>query len=334
MRGRTGEPSLITLGHCSDLHATDPIDAEWGALYNKRFLGWVSWKLNRRKLYQPRVLEALIEDLQAQAPDHVAITGDLTNISLESEFVAAARVLERMGGPDWISVIAGNHDAYIDLPFDRSWEHWASYMASDPEADSDPVAAARKGELGKSDMFAFRDAGPSLRIRGELALVGVSTAIPTPALFATGMVGEPQLARLESLLRELGERGLCRVVLVHHPLLPANDSKRRGIDDAQALRDVLERAGADLVLHGHDHKTILGHLDGREGAIPVVGIRSGSYEGPRADKNAHYHLYRIESPGTSAAGLGRYSITLTSRAWDGSRGCFTELESGRPLSRR
>jgi 3',5'-cyclic AMP phosphodiesterase CpdA len=58
-------------------------------LLGKRALGWLSWKLRRRHAHRSEVLEALIADLRKTAPDHVAVTGDLTNVSLEDEFGAA-----------------------------------------------------------------------------------------------------------------------------------------------------------------------------------------------------------------------------------------------------
>ncbi len=317
---------LITLGHLSDLHGTDPTRAGLGTLLNKRFLGWLSWVLRRRRAYRPTVLDALIEDLRTQCPDQIAVTGDLTNISLEDEFVAAARLLASIGDADRVTVIPGNHDAYVELPFGKSWEHWADYLASDPNAESDPVEAGRRVEKPNANIIAYLNAGPSLRIRGDLALVGLCSALPTPPLFATGEVGARQLERLEGLLKDLGARGLCRVVLVHHPVLPANDSARRGLDDSRQLRDVLERSGAELVLHGHNHRTIVGYLEGQLNRIPVVGGRSASYSGPDARKNAEYHLYQIE-----ARGAGGYQVSLRRRAWNAAVGEFEETEPQREL---
>ena len=77
---------MITLGHLSDLHATDPSRASARALLSKRFFGWLSWRLNRRHHYRREVAEALFEDLKRESPDHVAVTGDLINIGLLYQF--------------------------------------------------------------------------------------------------------------------------------------------------------------------------------------------------------------------------------------------------------
>ena len=155
---------------------------------------------------------------------------------------------------------------------------------------------------------------PTLRVRAEVAIVGVCTALPTPLFQASGLVGEAQLARLESLLLELRERDLFRVVLVHHPITEVELEPRRRLRDADALFEVLKRAGAGLVLHGHRHRTIIAQTPGPEGEIPVVGARSASDVGEKESKRAHYHLYGIER--TEAGEGSRYRITLRIRGWD------------------
>ena len=45
--------------------------------------------------------------MQAQSPDHIAVTGDLVNISLDTEFAAAARWLMSVGTPEHVTLGAG-----------------------------------------------------------------------------------------------------------------------------------------------------------------------------------------------------------------------------------
>ena len=74
---------------------------------------------------------------------------------------------------------------------------------------------------------------PYLRRRGPLALIGLSTAVPTPPFMATGRLGEAQLARLAETLVALAREKLFRVVLIHHP--PVSEAKRhKRLTDAGA----------------------------------------------------------------------------------------------------
>jgi 3',5'-cyclic AMP phosphodiesterase CpdA len=294
---------LFTLAHVSDWHTTQLAGASPRDLLNKRFFGWLSWQIRRHRVHQQPVLDALFADLHSQHPDHVAVTGDLTNVALPQEFVRAAELLRKLGSPDWISLIPGNHDSYVAVPRERSWDLWRDYMCSDAEAEA-------RGNTPAPLRF------PSLRVRDSVALVGLSSSLPTPLFRATGILGSEQLERLEGLLAQLGDRGLCRVVLVHHPPTQAGISPRRRLTDGPALEAVLERAGAELLLHGHRHRTMIRHIPGPDLEIPVVGVRSASDVGEREEKRAQYHLYRIEGE----AGAPR--ISLVQRGYDPDSGGF------------
>jgi 3',5'-cyclic AMP phosphodiesterase CpdA len=102
-----------------------------GPLLGKRVFGWLSWRARRGSIHRTEVLEALLEELTAAAPDQIVITGDLTNVSLEEEFVAALDWLRRIGDPQRVTAIPGNHDAYVPVPRARSWDLWAEYLVSD-----------------------------------------------------------------------------------------------------------------------------------------------------------------------------------------------------------
>jgi len=272
----------------------------------KQTLGWLKWTLKRSKEHRTEVLDALVEDLQTAQPDHVVVTGDLTNLGMEAEFPAAVTWLQRLGGPQQVSIVPGNHDTYTFSSPAVLWHHWMDYLQSDSQdrAIREPL----------QDF-------PTLRIRGPIALVGVSSAQPTNLFYANGNVGKGQLERLEQLLHSLTESGLCRIVLIHHPLSKEGIAQRRRLSDAQAVQDILQRAGADLVLHGHIHRTSVMTLPGRDSVIPVVGVRSSSAIGRKPHKRSRYHLYRIERL-DSPLDSRRFRITMVTRGYDKTQGCF------------
>ena len=310
---------MFKLAHISDWHTTTLDGVGWAPLASKRFFGWLSLTLRRRKAHRPEVLAALFDDLERQQPDHVAVTGDLTNVALEQEFVEAAELLAQLGPPGRVSLVPGNHDAYVAIPRRLSLDHWAEYMLSDAalaEIDTGGEAAAVRPRVRAPTPEEF----PTLRIRGEVALVGVSSSEPTPLFRASGSVGDEQLERLEAMLGDLDERGLCRVVLIHHPPTDEGLSPRRRLTDGEALRRSLARSGAELVLCGHDHRTRVEKLPGPSAEIPVVGVRSSSYSGDNSHKRAQYYLICLES--TAATTGPRCRIQLAVRGYDKARHCF------------
>lgn len=293
---------MFSVAHFSDLHATPVRPDSLQSLLNKRFFGWLSWNVRRKQVYRGAILAALIDDLRETKPDQVVVTGDLTNIGLESEFEAARKWLERIGDPDRVFAIPGNHDAYVPIDPDRSFAHWTEYLESDRSAVALPEAV---GEVEY----------PTVRRRGPVAFVGVCSAHPTPIFKASGTVGPAQLERLEATLTELDDSDVCRVVLIHHPVTDGATSQRRSLSDSAAFRAVLRRAGADLVLHGHNHRSQFFQVPGPDGPIPVVGVRSASNCGKNPEKRAQYHLYDIVPAQRDAPGP-RFRVSVRARGYD------------------
>jgi len=297
---------MFTLAHLADLHAPPVTVNRPGDLLSKRLSGFISWTLRRRHVFRREILDAVLADVKGQQADHIAITGDLVNLALEEEFVAAAKWLERIGTADHVSVVPGNHEAYVAVPMERSWNHLAGYMVSD---------LAETGTRIDPDDF------PTVRVRGPVAIVGLCSAQPTGLFRATGRIGAEQLRRLESVLDELRDRGLCRIVQIHHPPVDDGLPARRRLTDGEGVRDVLARAGAELVLHAHAHKTAFHSLEGPDGSIPSVGVRSATNGGHEPLELAQYHLYDIEETADADA-TRRYRITVRSREWEEASGTF------------
>ena len=294
---------MYTLAHLSDPHVGPLPRPRWHELMNKRFLGYLSWRGRRHRLHRPEVLDALVNDLKQTAPDHVAVTGDLVNISLPDEFPQAASWLARLGPAERVSVVPGNHDAYVQLPWEDSLEHWAANMSSDPRHEAE--YGSQEGRF------------PYLRLRGPLAVIGLSTAVPTPPLFASGRLGGAQLAALDGMLPQLAAEGRFRVVLLHHPPLSPPSQRRKWLTDAHALRQIIAKHGAELLLHGHNHLCEEARLDSRAGEVPVLGIASASAALSGHRPESHYRLCRI------AAVPSGWHIDADLRRYDAATGRFT-----------
>jgi 3',5'-cyclic AMP phosphodiesterase CpdA len=283
---------VFTLAHLSDPHLAPLPRPTVRELVGKRVLGFVHWQRKRCAIHRRDILDALVRDLAAQPHDHVAVTGDLVNIALESEFAPSRAWIESLGPPADVTVIPGNHDIYVRAAIPWPAKYWGGYMRSD--------AADRP------DAMAF----PFVRRRRNVAIIGLSSGVPSPPLMATGRLGDEQLHRLATALRELD--GLFRIVLIHHPLQTVRGSHKRLID-AAALRNVLAENGAELLLHGHDHVRALNWLDGPRRRIPAVGVPSASALAHGDDDQAGYNLYRIDDE----AGAWRCEMTIREVAADG-----------------
>jgi 3',5'-cyclic AMP phosphodiesterase CpdA len=273
---------MFVLAHLSDPHLGPLPTPRWSELIGKRATGFLNWQRKRHRIHRGEVLARIVADLKAQAPDQIAVTGDLVNISLAGEYAPARAWLAALGPPHQVTFVPGNHDVYVRGAISYPRTQWGDYMRGD-----DGTAPANG--LGF----------PFVRRRGDVALIGLSTAVPTATFLATGHLGAEQIAALAAVLDECGRERRFRVVLIHHPptSTPARHLKR--LVDGAAFRAALARHGAELVLHGHDHVHSLIALDGPRGRIPVVGVPSASGVASVAGKDdpAGYNLYRIERAG-------------------------------------
>jgi 3',5'-cyclic AMP phosphodiesterase CpdA len=256
-------------------------------------LGYLSWWYKRRFVHRIDIVESLWDDLQTLRPDHIAITGDLTHVGLPGEFAEAGKWLKRLGEPTRVTVIPGNHEAYVESAWRKSCSLWEPYLASDTKED---------------DISKTKDFFPSLRVRGEIALIGLCSAIASPPFLAVGSLGKVQLERLETLLKITGEQGLFRVVLIHHPPIPGSIKWRKRLVDSESFVDVLIRHGVELVLHGHTHTSAVSQISTPDGGnIPVIGAPSGSEVNPAKGHCAGYNIYQIGNNGVMTMFARRYS---------------------------
>ena len=279
----------MRLAHISDLHLLDleglrPID-----LLSKRVLGLANLLTGRRNTHSWLVAQELVRDLQAQAPDHVVVTGDLSNLSLPGEFRRAAELLAPLGDRLRLSVIPGNHDRYTlaagrQREFERVFAPWLSSDLHGPG-------------VGTNEQHPY----PWVKLLGRVALVGLDSARPSPWFFATGALGAEQRDRLELLLQRPEVKERLAVVCVHHALRARPRDRfyaiRRLTDDRQ-LREILLRSGAAIVLHGHNHELqheLLPRPQPDRAPLAVYGATSSTMVlGPRTDQ-ARYAIHTLDA---------------------------------------
>lgn len=252
-------------------------------LWDKRSLGVVNALARRRAVHRPEVLRATLDALLAHRPDHLVVTGDLSTVGSEAEMRAFRAILEEASlGPDRVTVIPGNHDAYVPAvvragTFERVF---GAYCTDDrpPAACDAPLRT-----------------WPRVRFRGPVALVACSSARPSGPLLAFGSLGSGQRARLDAILAdpELAEH--VRIVALHHPVQPGAGHWHNRLTDAAAVRSLLGARGASLVLHGHLHRFLRASLPGPDQPIPVVGAPSASAALRDAGRRGGGVLYRIQA---------------------------------------
>jgi len=289
--------SIYRIAHLSDPHLPPPPGAfGWRDIFTKRLLSRIAWR-RKHKVHRPEVLAALVADVRAAAPDHVVISGDLTNFASRTEIAAARTWLESLGKPADFTVSPGNHDALTGPDEAERFAAWTPWL----------------GDTGETRF-------PQVRVRGPVAIFNLCSAVRTAPHLATGRLGDDQLRRLDALLGDPAYAGLFRLVVLHHPPHKGAVSKRKALEDQEALRAILARRGADLVLHGHAHESLVGSVPGPDGsAIPILGVPSASAQ-RGGHSPARWHAIEIEE---GAAGDRR--VRIVARGVEPGREGLTEL---------
>ncbi|MDE1917509.1 MAG: metallophosphoesterase [Sphingomonadales bacterium] len=191
-------------------------------------------------------LDWFARKVEAERPDAVICTGDLTMRGTVREFDAAERWLSSLCAP--VSVEPGNHD----MPY-----YWEMLRRLHRPFDRFHAARAR----------VQRD----VDVPG-VAVISLSTIVPAQwrLNWSKGCVRPPALTQA---LQELGaarDAGL-RLVACHHPLVDADTHGSGSTRGGRAALARLAEAGAHGVLSGHVHDPFDLQIEAGGRTIRIIG---------------------------------------------------------------
>jgi len=279
---------VFRIAHISDLHVLSRTNAEWRSmLFNKRMTGYANTLLRRGRVHRREFLIAVLQAVSTAA-DHVVITGDITNLALESEYQDARSLLGGVAENVEVTVVPGNHDIYLPPIFHE--RHFAHHFGDFLESDLPELAL----DLPPGPF-------PCVKLRGPVAIVALSSGVPRPPFVAAGLLGDPQLDALAKVLAHPEVVRRTAVVLVHHPPV---DGRRRiaqlrdGLVDAAAFRRTLAPLRRGLVLFGHVHKRTYSALATAAGSVNVISASGAALDHPNPSVRAGFNVYEIGGDGS------------------------------------
>ncbi|OZC04667.1 hypothetical protein BSZ36_08815 [Rubricoccus marinus] len=251
------------------------------------------------KISHPGVVDALVEEVNAEPFDLVVVSGDLTQRATRQQFTDARAMLDRFTAP--VLVVPGNHDV-------RAWWH-------DP---FDRVFRSAK----RFKKYITEDVTPQFTT-GGLAVFGLNSA---HGLTIKG--GKIRPHHLEEMAAFFARQaaGDFRVLVLHHHLLRLNElgdhDIARGARNAIA---VAEASGVDLVLCGHLHRSHVAHVELAPDLVGTPGHRlviasagtATSSRGRGDDRQTNVYNWIDVSP---------EGFTVQERKYDVQTGGFEEAE--------
>ncbi len=279
----------MRIAHLSDLHLLSLDGVSARRFLNKRLTGWLNLRLKRGSIHRASYVHAIAREIRRRDFDHVVVTGDLTNLALEGEFELAREVLEHELGfePSRVTIGPGNHDLYTrgaasSRRFERYFSPW---LRSDlPELAVD-VAGGRF---------------PLVKLREDVAIVALSSAVPRIPFVAAGELGREQLQALARVLAHPEVNRRMLVLVMHHPVVHGwSDLKTHleGLRDAAPLIGLLRQLEQGLLLHGHMHRRIHRTLTTGAGRVQQIGATSASLHHEALDRMAGFNTYELGDAG-------------------------------------
>jgi 3',5'-cyclic AMP phosphodiesterase CpdA len=275
----------MKIAHFSDLHLLSLVGVPTRRFLNKRFTGWLNLRFKRGHIHHSAYVKAIAREIARRGVEHVVVTGDLTNLALESEYELARDLFEEDLGLDAsrVTIVPGNHDLYTRGALDtrRFEKYLGAYLASDlPELTVDAGGARF----------------PIVKLRGPVAIIALSSAVPRAPFVAAGELGPAQIAALARVLAHPEVARRVPVVALHHPAVHTLSPLKayiEGLRDAPALLAELEPLSRGLVLHGHLHRRIQRTVPTAAGQLVQVGATSASLHHEEPDRMAGFNVYDV-----------------------------------------
>ena len=167
---------MFVLAHLSDPHLGPLPTAASSELAGKRATGFFNWRRKRHRIHRADVLARIVGRSQgAGGGPHRGDRRPRQHLARRANTRRRARGSTALGPPRDVTLVPGNHDAYVRAAARYPQLHWGEYMRGD--------------EAGET-------AFPFVRRRGPLVLIGLSSAVPTAPFMATGRLGASRSRRL------------------------------------------------------------------------------------------------------------------------------------------
>jgi 3',5'-cyclic AMP phosphodiesterase CpdA len=246
------------------------------------------------------------------APDAVAVSGDLTQRCLNSEFVRARAYLDDIRKTAPVIVIPGNHDI-----------RWLGAVARNLGLFG---KTAHEFKYSRYVRHISPELNPALEIPGAViagcnTAHGISRGSLTRHLWDLGVIGhvnERDLQKVEEAFSRAAPDA-ARVVMIHHNPIKGETSGRHGLANTEQALRAFASLGAELVLCGHDHQEAVHTVE--ESAPGFIISTAGTISNRlRPGRPSSFNLVEI----------GESNLRITTYAWQISEGFAPSWEHSFP----
>jgi 3',5'-cyclic AMP phosphodiesterase CpdA len=216
----------------------------------------------------PERILSLKEDLSANRPQLIIITGDITDRGRVSQFRSAIDFLDQVGLP--FIIVPGNREVSVSA----FWEWMAPRLAMN----------RFRGFFGQSDRILWKSD------EFKLAFFGLNSVHTFPSW--PGKIARESRYWLRQQAAKLAD--YRKVLFLHHPVMPvirASSFWAHTLSDAGELLNICTETGIILILQGHKHRSSVVEINVPERNARVVISAAGAPLASRWD--AAYNLIEM-----------------------------------------
>ena len=262
-----------TIIHISDLHfhKYPKKFLEWKS---KRFFGIANLIFCRARQFPLSRSKRLVDQISKMSWDHLVISGDITQLSLESEFFLARETLEPLlKDKSRVTIIPGNHDRYVLQNY--STDLFKKYF----------------GEFFGSSEIHFR------KLKSGWVVVGWDSVHPNDWLTAAGTVRRSTIRATEDIIKSFPKN--TRFIIVnHYPLTFPTGWKFDQFHELYNLvpvrKWILSQPQIRIYLHGHIHMNWV-HNIRRYSDPELILVNSASSSSiPYKGQRSSFHQIELE----------------------------------------
>ncbi len=217
------------------------------------------------RIAYPEIVDALLAHLERDAIDLVAISGDLTQRALPTQYREAARMLASIQAPT--IVVPGNHDVL-------AWWRPLSRVVR-------PLARYHR----------YISPAPSMSFENDrVAVLGINSAFG--ATIKGGWISRATRAAIRTYF-QVQPAGVFKVLVVHHQLTLIGALGRHDVAlGGRAALEVARDVGVDLILCGHLHMSHVESLKRHPAETGIVIASAGTVTSDRGrgtNRNKNYY---------------------------------------------
>ena len=221
--------------HFSDIHTGGHLST-YRALFDKRIIGTINYRLRRKKHIHWEYLSRAIEVIKKERPDYVINTGDLTSVSSLGEFTEAKdRLVPLVNDSSFEFInVPGNHDYYV--------KNKQSFTARNSTYN-----------FLNRQKFVLEDLPLKLE-RDEAIFILADESRPNSGTKSSGIIYQKDIEKIQQWLEQPRQKPV--ILVGHYPLrdkLGNPLAKRRALENSEALYSMLVNEKINVTLCGHIH---------------------------------------------------------------------------------